>query len=343
MINNHQLRVAVIGPIIIDGKSSGGEGEKLYQMLKESGYTVYKRSGYRNKLMRLLDTIYFIIIHRKQYDIVVSLVFSGRAFLLEYLVFLITKILNKKVIGVLHGGALNEFYKKYPNMVEKIYNQCIEICTPSKFLQQYFAARGWPVLYTPNFIDNNKFKPLWLNKPEYKLLWIRAFHDIYNPEMAIRCVANLKKSNRAITLTMVGPDLGKLNNCIELAEKLDVMDNIQFVGFVPNNEIQKYYHSHTVFITTTSYESFGVAIVEAASCGIPMVSTRVGEIPLMWTEDEEMLMADLDNQKEFDLKVSRLLDDTLLRDKLSKNAHRKAETYTWERVKMTWAQLLTRN
>lgn len=343
MINNQQSRVAIIGPIIIDGKSSGGEGEKLYQMLKESGYTVYKRSGYRNKLLRLLDTIYFLIFYRNKYDVVVSLIFSGRAFFLEYLIFFISKILNKKIIGVLHGGALNEFYKKYPNMVEKLYNQCIEICTPSKFLQHYFTARGWPILYTPNFIDNNKFQPKWLNKPEQKLLWVRAFHDIYNPEMAIRCVANLKKTNKAISLTMVGPDLGKLNDCIELAEQLGVMNNIHFVGFVPNAEIEKYYNSHTVYITTTRYESFGVAIVEAASCGIPMVSTRVGEIPLMWAEDEEMLMAELDNQKEFDLKVSRLLSDSSLRDKLSKNAHRKAETFTWGRVKLTWAQLLTKN
>ena len=343
MINNQQSRVAIIGPIIIDGKSSGGEGEKLYQMLNESGYTVYKKSGYRNKLLRLLDTLHFLIIYRNKYDTVISLIFSGRAFLLEYLIFGVSKILNKKIIGVLHGGALNEFYKKYPNMVEKLYNQCSEICTPSKFLQHYFTARGWPILYTPNFIDNNKFQQLWLNKPEYKLLWIRAFHDIYNPEMAIRCVANLKKTNKAITLTMVGPDLGKLKICVELAEQLGVTNNIQFVGFIPNTELEKFYHSHTVFITTTRYESFGVALVEAASCGIPMVSTRVGEIPLMWTEGEEMLMAESNNQKEFDLKVSQLLNDASIRDKLSKNAHRKAEAFTWGKVKMTWGQLLTKN
>lgn len=332
--------IAILGPIIIDDKSSGGEGEKLYHKLKESGYVVYKRSGYRNKLLRLIDTVYFMIAYRKKYDTIVSLIFSGRAFVLEYIIFVIAKILNKKIIGVLHGGALNQFYHTYPNMVEKLYNQCIHICTPSKFLQQYFVARGWPVSYLPNFIDNTYFTPKWTNTNGNKLLWVRGFHEIYNPELAIKCVAALKHEFPDISLTMVGPDMGKLEACKALSKELGVANQINFVGFVPNSELQNYYHSHTIFLTTTQYESFGVALVEAASCGIPMVSTRVGEIPFLWKEGEEMLMAENNNQEAFNSQVKRLLNNSSLRDKLSINAHAKAAIFTWDHIKNKWNKLI---
>lgn len=335
--------IAILGPIIIDSKSSGGEGEKLYHKLQESGYTVYKRSGYRNKLLRLIDTVYFMWAYRNKYDTIISLVFSGRAFVLEYIIFVIAKLLNKKVIGVLHGGALNQFYHSYPNMVEKLYNQCVHICTPSKYLQHYFVARGWPVTYVPNFIDNTYFTPKWTNNNSNKLLWVRGFHEIYHPELAIKCVAALKHEFPDISLTMVGPDMGKLEACKAVANELGVADQINFAGFVPNLELQNYYHTHTIFLTTTQYESFGVALVEAASCGIPMVSTRVGEIPFMWKDGEEMLMAENNNQGDFNAQVKRLLNNSSLREKLSTNARAKADIFTWNQVKKNWEQLLNNN
>lgn len=333
-------KVAIIGPIIIDQKSSGGEGEKLYQHLRKEGFEVYKKSGVRNKLLRLLDTLWFMLWNSGKYDVVVVMVFSGKAFLLEYFVFILSKMLRKKTIGVLHGGALNEFYKDFPNMVGRLYNMADHIVTPSHYLQYYFQARGWVVNYIPNFINNDLFPFNWENPQDHSLLWVRAFHDIYKPELAIRCVYDLKARFPRIKLTMVGPDQGKLGYCKQLIEELGVQNHIDIVGLVPNRELNSYYKSHMVFVTTTTYESFGVALVEAASSGIPMVSTKVGEIPYMWHEEEEMLMAEDNNQSIFNQKVEQLLTDQDLRNRLSKNARKKAESFTWNYVKNKWGQAI---
>ena len=91
---NKQNRIAIIGPIIIDSKSSGGEGEKLYQKLKEEGYTVYKRSIHRGKFQRMINTLWFLLTKSKEYDTVILLLFSGKAFILEYISAILAKFLS---------------------------------------------------------------------------------------------------------------------------------------------------------------------------------------------------------------------------------------------------------
>lgn len=333
-------RVLVTGPIFDTPSGPSGQGGKLYTHLKMDGYTIYKRSYFRNRFWRLIDTLWFVIMQFYKYDLIIVQLFSYNAFLLEDVVILLGKLLGKKTIAVIRGGAFPEFYNKHSNWSEKVLNRCNKIETPSIYIQQYLQAKGFVVGHIPNFINNTHFPFNWEDPKKPKLLWIRAFHDIYKPELAIQCVANLKSKFPALTLTMVGPDQGKMKYCENLIKLLNIESSVTITGQIPNHELNTYYKSHQVFLTTTSYESFGVALLEAACSGIPMVSTRVGEIPFIWKEDEEMLMAKDGDQAAFDEKVEKLLSDTALREKLSFNARKKAEKYTWDAIKVRWEELI---
>ena len=333
-------RVLVTGPIFDSPSGPSGQGGKLYTNLKAEGYTIYKRSFYRNKLARLVDTLWFVLMSASKYDVIIIQLFSYRAFLLEDVVIRLGNLLGKTTIAVIRGGAFPEFYNKYPNWSESVLKRCNKVETPSIYIKEYLQAKGFVIGHTSNFIDQTYFKFNWENTLEPKLLWVRAFHDIYKPELAINCIANLVKLYPNIHLTMVGPDQGKLEYCQSLMKELDVEKYITITGPIPNHELNTYYKSHQIFLTTTSYESFGVALVEAACTGIPMVSTKVGEIPFMWQQGEEMLMAKDGDQEDFDTQVSTLLADYELRQKLSINARKKAEKYTWEHIKNKWTYLI---
>jgi glycosyltransferase involved in cell wall biosynthesis len=116
---------------------------------------------------------------------------------------------------------------------------------------------------------------------------------------------------------------------------------VQIVGSVENKELAKYYQTHSVFLTTTSYESFGVSIVEAACSGIPQVATSVGEIPLMWENETEILLAKLNDQQQFNNNVFRLLNSKELARNISSKAYVKAKNYTWTMVQKKWQELLS--
>lgn len=315
-------------------------GGILYTKLQQEGYTVYRRSAYRNKIIRLFDTLYFVIFKSKKYDLIMFQTFSNMAFLNDFFATIFSGLFRKPSISTIHGGAFTEFYAKYPKFISYVLKKSTILTSPSHFLTNYLNSKGHKVKYLPNFIEIQKFPYKWQPTGAHKLLWVRAFTEIYKPEMAIRLVANLKAQYPQIKLTMVGPDMGKLEDCKILIQKLGVSDNIELTGKIPNNELNHYYSTHSVYINTTSYESFGVALVEAACSGIPIVSTGVGEIPYMWTNKEDMLLAEDKDEEGFYQNVHLLLQDADLQIKLSKNARIKAEKYSWENVKSQWDELI---
>lgn len=333
-------RILVTGPIFDTSSGPSGQGGKLYTALKAEGYTVYKRSNKRNRLLRLIDTIGFIMFNFWKYDVVIVQVFSYKAFVLESMVILLNKLIGKKIIAVVRGGAFPEFTSKFPKYVRFILSNCNAVETPSKFIIEELQRYKIEVGYMPNFINNEFFKNTWKKPKEPKLLWVRAFHKIYNPEIAIQCVNEMKALFPDIKLTMIGPGQGELKNILRLIENLNLKKHIDIIGSIPNHELSKYYSTHSVFLTTTSFESFGVAMVEAANCGIPMVATKVGEIPYMWSNNTDILLADLKDQTTFNNQVIKLLTDNKMAQLLSINAYEKAKEFTWPTVKFKWEELI---
>jgi phosphatidylinositol alpha-1,6-mannosyltransferase len=81
----------------------------------------------------------------------------------------------------------------------------------------------------------------------------------------------------------VGPDLAALHT---RASKLDVMEQVRFLGFVPEQDLPDLYRASDLFLLCTretahdqEVEGFGMAFLEAQACGTPVVGTRTGGIP----------------------------------------------------------------
>lgn len=241
---------------------------------------------------------------------------------------------------ILRGGKLTEFDTAFPQKISKVFNRADSIYSPSLFLKNYFAHKGIQVKYLPNGVDLNgfPFKRDLVN--DYSLLWVRAFNDIYNPDLAVRVLYEVRKDFPNSTLTMVGPDNGALNETMKIIDSLGLDGSIKIVGSIPNIELFKYYQTHSVYLNTTSYESFGVALIEAASCGIPIVSTNVGEIPYIWKDNYDILLSSLDSIL-FSNRVKDILKDKELSDKLSTNARSVAQKFNWSNVNEQWNQLLS--
>ena len=139
---------------------------------------------------------------------------------------------------------------------------------------------------------------------------------------------------------MIGPDKGLQSEIETLIKEENLEDNIDIIGPVPNDKLPHYYHSHTVFLNTTSYESFGTAVMEAAACGIPIVSTSVGEIPYLWSANKNILLTESITADAFVAPVTQLLKSTALSKKISENARKIATTFDWHKILKQWDKLL---
>lgn len=241
----------------------------------------------------------------------------------------------------LRGGALPEYYETNTIRCTTTLLRAHKILSPSKFLQKYFEDKGFVIRYLPNSINLKQFSFNRDNVKGHSLLWIRAFTDIYNPDVPVRILYELRKQFPEASLTMVGPDKGTLTETKALIRQLDLEDKIKITGPIPNEELEFYYQSHNVYLNTTSFESFGVAVLEAASCGIPIVSNTVGEIPLIWKGGESILLVEENDISEYCKQIINLFTDEDFSKSVARAAKVTSEKFGSTQIEQEWVNILS--
>lgn len=331
-------RILFIGNFLSKHKGTKGVIERLAENKNDFEKVDFLlKSHIWNKVLRFIDIL--LTASFAKYESVIIDVYSGLYFKLVLYVSWIAKIRKKRMYFILHGGKLHILERQKPELFASVMVRGSGLITPSYFLIKELSKVGYTLSYLPNFLPIDKF-PYAKRTHSSKILWVRAFASIYNPEMAISVLVKVRSKITDATLTMIGPDHGELAACIELIDLLKLGNAVTITGKIDNNELPHFYHTHGVFLNTTSYESFGLAVLEAASCGIPVVSNRVGEIPYIWKENEEMMLCNPGDDQEMADKVVRLLLNPDQAASLSLRARKKAEQFSWEAVKPQWKKLL---
>jgi glycosyltransferase involved in cell wall biosynthesis len=332
------IKILMIGTFLSERSGTKSVSEKLASQLIIPNLKFVLVSTKKNKLLRLLEICFYILFCC--YDKIHIDTYSGSAFKIVEVSSFLSLLRQKKILLTLHGGALPVFYSNNPKRVYKLLKKASYIQSPSYFLKEFFERQGLKVKYLPNSIDLSLFTYERGRILEYSMLWVRAFDKIYNPDLAIKTLFEVQKMYPSASLTMIGPDKGQEYTTVKLVNDLGLNNSVRILGPVKNEDLPYYYHTHHVFLNTTSFESFGMAVVEAAACGIPVVTSKVGEIPYLWNHEENMMIVEDLNADKFSVTVIKLLDSPELTQRISINARLKAEQFDWEVIKKEWIQLL---
>ncbi len=323
-----------VGSFLSRHQGTLGVSEVIASELKMRGLNVKLCSKKKNKIIRILEILICCALSR--YQILHIDIFSGPSFRIAELASLIGKWRGKKIVMTLRGGKLHEFYAQNEVRVNKILKQANLIVSPSNYLKRFFESKGFLVINLPNSIALEKF-PYQQNLIQDKsLLWVRAFSNIYCPEVAIESLKIIREVYPDTMLTMVGPDKGKLEEIKILIDRYGLEKFVTITGPVPNDQLHRYYREHAVFLNTTTYESFGNCVVEAASCGIPIVSNKVGELPFIWEHESSICFFNDNNPDELATNVIRILNDGEFATKLKTNARKKSEEFEREKILNFW-------
>ncbi|CAD6333126.1 unnamed protein product [Miscanthus lutarioriparius] len=84
---------------------------------------------------------------------------------------------------------------------------------------------------------------------------------------------------------IVGGDGPKHVRLEEMREKFSLQDRVEMLGAVPHAQVRLVLMSGHIFLNSSLTEAFCIAILEAASCGLLTVSTRVGGVPEVLPDD----------------------------------------------------------
>ncbi len=330
------IQALFLGNYLSAQRGTIGPSEILAKHLQTVGIHAILVSAQEAKLYRAADMLLAMLSTRSQ--LVCADVFSGNILNLLPIVSLIAQFRKKPLVLVLHGGQLPELFEKNPVAISKVFRRATLIVTPSLYLKQYFEKQGFNIQYLPNPVQLEHF-PYAPPPPAPKLLWIRAFAEIYNPALAIDTLVELRRTHPEASLTMIGPNAGTLDQIrIQIAKKgLD--DAVKIIGPISNNKLAEHHRSHSVFLNTTAYESFGSAVLEAAASGIPIVSASVGNISLLWKNEHEILFAQSLNAFDFAEKIRHILREPALTRQRSENARKKAEQFDIQFILPQWRTL----
>ena len=112
-------------------------------------------------------------------------------------------------------------------------------------------------------------------------MWLRAFHETYNPSLAPAVLALLASDIPDVSLTMIGPDKGdgSLQRTLAAAARLGVSDRLRVIEGVPKEKVGDVLSEADIFLNTTNVDNTPVSVMEAMACGLCVVSTNVGGIP----------------------------------------------------------------
>ena len=316
--------------------------QTLSKQLRGEGYKVEITSGKLNKVARMLDIIYNILKHQKQVDFVLIDTYSTINFYYAYIASNILRVLNKPYIPILHGGNLPNRLEKSPQLSKSIFLNAYINVAPSEYLEKAFQQEGYKTICIPNTlnIERYTFKKREVITP--KLLYVRSFAEIYNPQMAIKTLYELKKEYPEAKLCMVGPDRdGTLKEVKALVAELDLENSVEFTGVLTKKEWHKKAIDFDVFINTSNIDNMPVSIIEAMALGLPVVTTNVGGIKYLINNN---INGTLVNPN--DVEAMKNATIALIKNRTgnsTEKARKEVEDFQWSVVKHKWNKLLKKH
>ena len=339
-------RLCFVGPML--GVNPGwvtSQGELLAELLVEAGYPARLTSHKPARLARLVDILGSLVAWRSEIDLVVHQVFSGPAFVITDAASALCRRLGLRQVFALHGGALPEFAAKHGGWVRRVLRRADAIVTPSTYLAEVFAV--YPelaprMITIPNIleIENYPYRHRPVARP--RLLWMRTFHDVYHPEMAVEVLAELRRSHMDATLTMAGQEKGLHAAVQELARRRGLAGAVRFPGFLGPDDKVREFGAHDIYLNTNRVDNMPVSVLEAAAFGLPVVATAVGGVPHLLRDGETGLLVPDGDVAAMTAAIRRLLDEPGLAGTLSANGRRLAESCAWEPVMAQWEELFRR-
>lgn len=314
--------------------------ETLGVLLEKEGYELVYASSKENKILRLSEMIFRTIQYRNRIDYVLIDTYSTYNFWYAFIISQLCRFFRMKYIPKLHGGDLPNRLARSPILSKMIFKYAYKNIAPSKYLLEAFKNKGYAELICiPNTIEiqNYIFKHRSICCPN--LLWVRSLNSIYNPEMAISVLAEIRKEFPSAKLCMVGPDKDGIKykfKKIVNQQKLNVI----FAGKLSKTKWVKFSEQYDIFLNTTHFDNTPISVIEAMALGLPVISTNVGGIPFLLEHKETaMLVADNDIFAMAE-SIKELINNEELRNKLVVNAHNLVQQFDWNLIKNEWLKVL---
>lgn len=218
-------------------------------------------------------------------------------------------------------------------------------------LIEYYGADSNKILVVSPGVNHHMFTPkdrilsrikLHLPIKPKIILFVGRIDPIKGISFLIESIADLSnkypgfKNNFRVLL--IGGDIKSdifwLHPEVKKIKQLIIDKNIEccvkFLGSSPHSKLSDYYTASDVVVMPSLYESFGLVVLEAMSCGCCVLVSRVGGLKYLIDDFKNGRFFESGRKEDLKKVLWQLLNDQKLREKLGKEAFKASQKYCWD-------------
>ncbi|MDF1513369.1 MAG: glycosyltransferase family 1 protein [Anaerolineae bacterium] len=161
--------------------------------------------------------------------------------------------------------------------------------------------------------------------PDRFILFLGTLEPRKNIAQLIKAYAQLK--DKRTHLVLAGAKGWYYGEIYKIVADLALQNYVHFPGYVPAGDQALWYNAATAFAYLSTYEGFGLPVIEALACGVPTLTSTSSSLPE--AAGDGALQAKCDDQDEIVGKLHLLLSDASIRQSLREKGLHHARKFTW--------------
>jgi glycosyltransferase involved in cell wall biosynthesis len=174
------------------------------------------------------------------------------------------------------------------------------------------------------------------------VLYVGSVEPRKNLATLIEAFAAMQARRGSDAVLAIAGGSGWKNSAIyEAVDKHGLKDKVHFLGYVSDPELIQLYNTCTLFCYPSVYEGFGLPVIEAMSCGAPVITSRVSSLPEVGG-DAALYIDDPRDAAALSRLLQQVLEDQALQQKLRRDGLAQAARFSWDRTAQETLALLER-
>lgn len=167
-------------------------------------------------------------------------------------------------------------------------------------------------------------------EPEPFLLCVSTLHPHKNLERLVRVFGRLRDRRPEMKLVLTGMRGFHTRPLEALVTRLGLEQSVRLTGWIPRQELHDLYRLASAFVYPSTFEGFGLPVLEALAAGIPTACSNIE--PLAELAGEAALLFDPADEEAMLAALEGLLSDGDLRARLAREGPRRAAQFPWSRT-----------
>lgn len=161
------------------------------------------------------------------------------------------------------------------------------------------------------------------------ILYVGVLEPRKNVPLLMEAYARIAAEYPDVPLVIAGKKGWMYEEIFRQVTLLGITERVRFLGYVPEDDLIGLYNAARVFVYPSRYEGFGLPVLEAMQCGVPVITCNVSSLPEV--AGDAALLVEPDDVVGLADSLGRVMDNDSLAHNLSARGIERARQFSWQR------------